>query len=100
MKKKSYKLDNVDCANCGMKIENKLLKLEGVHSCFLNYMSLNLILLYNEDILTAEIIESTIRKSLFGVEILSKKELKVTEEDLKTPESLTKVKRIKFGNKK
>ena len=28
MKKINYKLDNIDCANCGMKIENKLLNFE------------------------------------------------------------------------
>lgn len=100
MKKINYKLDNIDCANCGMKIENKLLNLEGIYSCSLNYMSLSLIVLYDETILTLDKIESTIIKSLFGVEIIRKKELKVTNEDLENSSSLTKVKRIKFGDKK
>lgn len=99
MKKKNYKLDNIDCANCGMKIENKLLKLEGIHSCSLNYMSLSLIVLYDETILTEDKIESTIKKSLFGVEILGKKDLVVSDEDLKIPLEENKVKRLMFGRK-
>lgn len=102
MKKKIYKLDNIDCANCGMKIEEKVSRLEGVHSCTLNYISLNFTVIYDETILTDETLENTIKKSLFGVKIISKKEKEVTNDDLETKtieNEKDKVKRIVFGRR-
>ena len=36
MKKNTYKLNNIDCAACALKIEDGVNKLEGVSSCNLN----------------------------------------------------------------
>jgi len=36
MKKNIYKLDNIDCAACGLKIEDYINKLDGVFSSSLN----------------------------------------------------------------
>ena len=37
--KKTYRLENLDCANCAAKIERALQKLEGVVSASVNFMS-------------------------------------------------------------
>lgn len=37
--KKSYKLENLDCANCAAKMEAAVQKLEGVLSVSVNFMS-------------------------------------------------------------
>lgn len=35
--KRKWVLDGLDCANCAMKIENKVKKIEGVSSCSVNF---------------------------------------------------------------
>ena len=40
MKKNTYKLENVDCAACGLKIEDKLNKMLGVENASLNLLHL------------------------------------------------------------
>ncbi|KUP24453.1 cadmium transporter [Paenibacillus sp. DMB5] len=35
--KRKWMLDGLDCANCAMKIENKVSKIEGVSSCSVNF---------------------------------------------------------------
>lgn len=37
--KKSYKLQNLDCAHCASKMERGIQKLEGVSSASVNFMS-------------------------------------------------------------
>lgn len=37
--KKSYKLQNLDCAHCASKMERSIQKLEGVSSASVNFMS-------------------------------------------------------------
>jgi copper chaperone CopZ len=72
MKKNTYKLDNIDCAACGLKIEDKLNKLDGVSYCSLNYMFLKLNVEFDETIVSDEDIELCIHKSLSGVKIVEK----------------------------
>lgn len=72
MKKNVYKLDNIDCAACGLKIEDKLNKLDGVSYCSLNYMFLKLNVEFDETIVNDEDIELCIHKSLSGVRIVEK----------------------------
>lgn len=79
MKKNIYKLDNIDCAACGLKIEDKLDKLEGVLYCSLNYMYLKLKVEFDETILSDEDIELCIHKSLSGVRIVEKNNKKYTD---------------------
>lgn len=37
--KKTYLLDGLDCANCAAKIENGILKIDGVTKCVVNFMT-------------------------------------------------------------
>ena len=36
--KKKYKLDEVDCANCALKLENAISEINGVSNVKVNYM--------------------------------------------------------------
>ena len=36
--KKKYKLDEVDCANCALKLENAISEVDGVTGVKVNYM--------------------------------------------------------------
>ena len=33
MKKNIYRLDGIDCANCGQKMEDKLTNTDGIYEC-------------------------------------------------------------------
>jgi Cu+-exporting ATPase len=72
MKKNTYKLENVDCAACGLKIEDKLNKMLGVENASLNFMLLKLYVTFDENELTDEQIEEAIHKGLSGVRITEK----------------------------
>ena len=72
MKKNIYKLSNIDCANCALKIEDKLNKLDGVYSCTLNFMLLKLFITFEETLVNDEDIELCIHKALSGVKIIEK----------------------------
>lgn len=37
--KKVFKLDELDCANCGAKMENAISKIKGVNSVNVNFMA-------------------------------------------------------------
>lgn len=37
--KKTYTLENLDCANCAAKIETAISKMDGVNSCTISFMS-------------------------------------------------------------
>ena len=36
--KKTYKMENLDCANCAAKMENAISKLEGVEAVSVNFL--------------------------------------------------------------
>jgi len=72
MKKNTYKLDNIDCAACALKIEDKINKLDGVLYCSLNYMLLKVIVEFDESMVSDEEIELCIHKALNGVKITEK----------------------------
>ena len=72
MKKNTYKLNNIDCASCALKIEDGVQRLNGVTSSNLNYMFLKLIVIFDENIVSDEEIEMCIHKSLNGVKIVQK----------------------------
>lgn len=42
--KKRYKLENLDCANCAMKMEREIQKLEGIKSISINFMMETLVI--------------------------------------------------------
>ncbi|NMB43774.1 MAG: heavy-metal-associated domain-containing protein [Clostridiales bacterium] len=37
--KKRFRLENLDCANCAAKMEDKISKLDGVESVSINFMT-------------------------------------------------------------
>ena len=42
--RKSFKLDEIDCANCARELQEKLAKLDGVKSVSVNFMTQKLTL--------------------------------------------------------
>jgi len=72
MKKNIYKLDNIDCAACGLKIEDYINKLDGVFSSSLNSILLKFHVEFDENIISDEEIEKGIHKALRGVKIIQK----------------------------
>ena len=39
--RKSFKLDEIDCANCARKLQDELAKLDGVEAVSVNFMTQN-----------------------------------------------------------
>ncbi len=37
--RKTFKLDELDCANCGAKMENAIKKIDGVHDAKVTFMT-------------------------------------------------------------
>lgn len=58
--KKVIKLENLDCANCGMLLERTVAKIDGVISSSVNFMAQKLIIEYDES--NADVIEN-VKKS-------------------------------------
>ena len=50
MKKNTYRLKNIDCAACALKIEDGVNKLEGVESSSLNFMLLKFFVTFDDKI--------------------------------------------------
>lgn len=42
--KKVYKVQNLDCANCARKLEEKLTKINGVNECKVSFMMQKIVL--------------------------------------------------------
>ena len=42
--KKTYKLENLDCANCAARMENAIRRLDGVQSAAVSFMAQKLVL--------------------------------------------------------
>lgn len=72
MKKNTYKLSNIDCASCALKIEDGVNKLDGVDSSSMNFMLMKFFVNFDENLITDEEIELGIHKSLSGVRIIGK----------------------------
>ena len=101
MKKKCFKLSGVDCANCGVKIEDKVNKLNGVYFSGYTFMTERLNVLFDENTVTEEVIENTIMNTISGVKIVRKNDLEVTMEDIKlTQKKNDKVKMILFRKRR
>ena len=47
--KKTFKLDELDCANCGAKMETAIRKIEGVNDCTVSFMTQKLTLDADDD---------------------------------------------------
>ena len=72
MKTNRYKITGVDCAACGLKIEDGVNKLEGVNESNFNFMFQKFSVTFDEEIVTEETIETTMHKSLSGITITEK----------------------------
>lgn len=48
--KKVIKLENLDCANCGMLLERTVAKIDGITSATVNFMAQKLIIEYDESV--------------------------------------------------
>ena len=72
MKKNIYRLDGIDCANCGQKMEDKLTNTDGISNASFVFMLQKLYITYEESIINDEEIEECIHKSLSGVKIVEK----------------------------
>ena len=46
--KKVIKLENLDCANCGMLLERTVAKVDGVNLASVNFMAQKLVIEYDE----------------------------------------------------
>ena len=47
--KKSFRLENLDCAHCAAVMENRIGKIEGVHEAKISFMTKRLVLEADED---------------------------------------------------
>ena len=98
MKKNVYKLKNIDCAACALKIEDKLNKTIGVEEAVLNFMLMKLFVSFDENELTDDEIEEIIHKALSGVRIIEKNNQHF--EDNYIEEDKNKIKKILFNRRK
>lgn len=48
--KKTFKIQDLDCANCAAKIERKISKIQGVNNVSVNFMTQKLVLDANDDV--------------------------------------------------
>lgn len=44
-----FKIVGIDCANCALKLENKLNKIEGINTCNINFLSQRIIFDYQNN---------------------------------------------------
>lgn len=72
MKKNTYKLTDIDCAACALKIEDAVNKLDGVIDSKFNFIILTFSVTFDENILKDEQIEECMHKSLRGFKIVKK----------------------------
>ena len=98
MKKNIYRLTNIDCAACALKIEDKLNQTLGVESASFNFMLMKLFVTFDETELTDEQIEEIIHKALNGVRITEKNNQRF--EDTYVEEETNIFKRILFDRRK
>ena len=47
--KKTFELEDLDCANCARKMQEAVEKLDGVNSCSVNFMTQKMILDADDD---------------------------------------------------
>ena len=59
-RRKSFKLDEIDCANCAQKLEDAIMKIEGVESARVNFMTQKLTLTAADDVFD-DVLERVVR---------------------------------------
>lgn len=88
MKVNIYKLDDIDCIACSLKLEEAIKNLDGVIECSMNYFRLKLIVKFDENILSDQRIENTIYSSLSDVTILEKNGVDYVYEEFDAKDSI------------
>lgn len=58
--KKTYKIE-VDCANCANKMEEAAKKTEGVKNATVNFMTLKMIVEFNEGAVPADVMKNVLK---------------------------------------
>lgn len=81
MKKKQYTLDTIHCAGCTYTIENRIMKINGVVSCTLNFINCKLTVLFDEEIINEIDLQNKISNCIDSSIIISSKDLIVSEEE-------------------
>ncbi len=56
--RKSFKLENLECANCASKMENDINKLPGVNKATISFMTSKLVLDVEDDALASVVQEA------------------------------------------
>ncbi len=65
--KKTYLLEDLDCANCAAKMEKAVSQLEGIKEASINFMTLKMILDF-EDSVDIDSIMKKVKKTMRKVE--------------------------------
>lgn len=63
--KKSYQIEDLDCANCAAKIEEAIKKIKGVENASVSFMSQKLVIETNADI---DMIMAEVKKVVKDIE--------------------------------
>lgn len=58
--KKTYSID-VDCANCANKMQEAALKTNGVKTCVVNFMTLKMIVEFDDDANEKEVMKEVLK---------------------------------------
>lgn len=61
--KKTYNMIDLDCANCAMRMESNILKLNGVRSCSINFLTQKMIIDIDEGFNEQEVMKY-VRKTI------------------------------------
>lgn len=70
--KKVIRLENLDCANCGMLLERTVAKIDGVISASVNFMAQKLIIEYDENSIDVmENVKKSAKRILPDVKLLN-----------------------------
>ena len=82
MKKKQYLLDQIHCAGCTNKIEDRILRINGVSSCNLNFITFKLTIIFDENIISEIDLLKSINKCINGSKIINSKDLVISNDEI------------------
>ncbi|KAF0091876.1 MAG: heavy metal transport/detoxification protein [Fusobacteria bacterium] len=66
--KKTYRLENLGCANCSAKMEHKISKLKGIEEVTVNFFTGKLLLVVGDNIYADDQLEKEIEKIIKKIE--------------------------------
>ena len=71
--KKTLSIINLDCANCALKLERALSKIDGVNNVTVNFFAQKILIDFNDDMIEVvkENVYAVTQKTLKGVKILN-----------------------------